>query len=94
MANARIERADQTDGKRRFLVTVTDGDDHIKDRVIVPDDVTDARAHLVDRARELFAVIKNRQRLAAENVLNEAKWASVTDDPPVDDVDIRKPRRR
>ena len=93
MANARIERALHLDGKRRYLVTVTDGDDSIKDRVIVPDDVTDDRAHLVDRARELFAVIKNRQRMAVENVQEEANWASLIDDPPVDDVDLRKSRR-
>ena len=94
MANAKIERADHVDGKRRYLLTVTDGDDFIKDRVIIPDDVTDDRAHLVDRARELFTVIKNRQRLAVENAQEETNWASPTDDPPIDDVDIRKPRRR
>ena len=94
MANARIERADHADGKRRYKLTVTDADDSITDRIVIPDDVTDDRAHLVDRARELFVVIKNRQRLAAENVIEEERWSSLTSDAPVDDVDIRKPRRR
>jgi len=93
MANARIERADHADGKRRYKLTVTDASDHITDRVVVPDDVTDDRAHLVDRAREIFRVIKNRQRMAVEQVIEETKWANLMDDPPVDNVDIRKPRR-
>ena len=94
MANARIERADHADGKRRYKLTVTDGDDFIIDRVVIPDDVTNDRAHLVDRAREMFRVIKNRQRMAVDEVVEEAKWDNPTEDPPVDDVDIRKPRRR
>jgi len=93
MASARIERADQTDGKRRYLLTVTHDGKSIEDRVIIPDDVTNDRAHLVDRAREIFRVIKNRQRMAVEQVIEETKWANLMDDPPVDNVDIRKPRR-
>jgi len=94
MANAQIERADHTDGKRRYKLTVTVGDDFITDQIVIPDDEEDDRAFLVDRAREFFATIKNRQRMAIEDVQERARWANPVDDAPVDDVDLRKPRRR
>ena len=94
MATAQIKKGSHADGKKRYRLTVTDGDDSITDDVVVPNDEMNDRAYLVDRARLFFQTIKNRQRIDAEEMQEAARWENPTDEAPVLDVDLQKSRER
>ena len=86
---AKIKRADQSDGKKRFRLAVIVGEDRIVEDVIVPDDETDVRAYLTNRARLFYRTIKRRQRLAADEVVEQGKWRALTDEPDITDVELQ-----
>jgi len=89
MASATVERADQSDGQKRYLIIVTDGDDELSRRVAVPDGEA-VRPYLIGQARKLYRIIRSRRQSDLDNQTENTKWETLTPETPVNDATLRR----